>query len=212
MDAYNQDAWWNRPTTPAQTEPAAATPAAQPSPQKQEDPHAEFRRIAREEHVTATQQYQAYAEQRRTDYAKATEAFLKNPDLAPYFEMAKDHFTMLDNATQGQTPVAQLFDLTVRQMESYRSKGLLPPKKSMPRGGFINPSQNYDIPDLDGNFTNQPKFRSENAEEKLARNHDYILRRRVDLELRKDRSTPEDEIINNRVSSLSSNTITRASN
>lgn len=203
--AYNQDAWWNRSVEPQQQE---QQPPAQA--QQQDDPEERYRRIAREEHINAAQEYARYAEQRKNEYATATQKFLSDPELAPYWELAKDHFTNLDNATQGQTPVAQLFDLTVRQMHSYKQKGLLPPRQKVARGGFANPSQNYDVPNVDGNFTDRPSFKSENAEEKLARNHDYILKRRVDLELRKDRSTPADEIINNRVASLSRNTLTEA--
>lgn len=186
-----QEAWWNKP---AAEQPAQAAPTATPSPETRQPEAAVIERIVQQQMVTQAQEYQKWADERRNQYTAATTKFMADPALAAYYPIAEKYFLQMDTETGQKMPVGQLFDMTIRHVRSLKDMGVQAPKKA--QGGFASGGQGWDssTPQLDGN-PQQGRFRSLDPEQVLKQKEDYLKQRRLDFELRKDRSTPQDQLI-----------------
>jgi hypothetical protein len=151
--------------------------------------------VVQREIVNSAQQYDRWAAQRKGEYEAATKKFLDNKDLAPFYPVAEAYFTQLNLKSGQQIPVAQLFDMTVEHIETLRRTGIQPPRRQeVARGGFSPGGQPWDVPDVDGNPRQAGGIRNQDPEEVLARKREYLADRRRDFEMRRDRSTPLEEI------------------
>ena len=186
--------WWDRASNGAQA-PEQSQQQATPAKVEQEvDPREEVRQISRQVFVDTATEYQQKAQQRQADYATAEKKFQADyPQLMPYYGVAKQLFLQNDLNSGGQKPVAQVFDETVRQVALLHQQGMQPGKAQARRSGFGNSQQNWNLEEEVSGRHNQ--FREVDPEEVRARNEKYLLERRVDLDMRKSREMPIEDII-----------------
>ena len=190
--------WWDRPSNGTQAQQEQQTQQAEPAkPAPEIDPREEVRQISKQVFVDTAMEYQQKAQQRQTDYAAAEKKFQADyPQLMPYYGVAKQLFLQNDMNSGGQKPVAQVFDETVRQVALLQQQGMQPGKAQPRRAGFGNSQQNWSLEEEVTGRHNQ--FREVDPEEVRARNEKYLLERRVDLDMRKSREIPLEDIISAR--------------
>ena len=82
---------------------------------------------------------------------------------------------------------------TVRQVALLQQQGMQPGKAQTRRAGFGNSQQNWNLEEEVTGRHNQ--FREVDPEEVRTRNETYLLERRVDLDMRKSREMPLEDII-----------------
>ena len=189
--------WWDRPSNGTQTQQEPQQQAAPPRTEPEIDPREEVRQISRQVFVDTATEYQQKAQQRQADYAAAEKKFQADyPQLLPYYGVARQLFLQNDLTSGGQKPVAQILDETVRQVSIMQQQGMQPPKAGTKRAGFGNSQQNWNLEEEVTGRHNQ--FREVDPEDVRARNEKYLLERRVDLDMRKSREVPLEDIISAR--------------
>ena len=207
--------WWQKPAAQGgggQQPPAPAAdaaPPADPAPPTETQGVQQARQFVRAELDAAAREYGQRAQQRKAEYQAAERKFVENKELEPWLGVARGIFTQLDHETGQQAPVASLLDATIRQVAIIRASGAQPPKK--PTGGFGGTGQSYPIQDeYDVSQTTQQRLRREDPEAKAEAHRKYMLERRLDLELRRDRTTSADEIIRSRVAQAAGSLLDRS--
>lgn len=188
MSFNEQDQWWNRPQDSQGAPPAPVTP-----PKQEPNPVEIVRQIAREEHVQQTQQYNAWAQKRNDDLQIASQAWVADKELAPYYDMARQEFFDLDQMFGQQKPVAEVVDMVKRKVMGWKSKGILAPAPKPRNTGFAPVgSNNYDINPDPTSIHGVSGFRPENPDEKMKANYQYLMNRRIDLDKRKFRGDDDE--------------------
>lgn len=188
MGNWESNDWWNRPqgeqqrTTPPVTDSSAEL-------EKQENklhPAVEaVQQIARTTVSQMTHDYAKWAQERQQEYVKASEQFLQDKQLAPYYNIAKQYFYEQDQLTGQQIPVSQLLDRTKHHIAQLQQMGVKPPEPpKRPQSGFPPATQGWDIP-LQEQQSNPLGLKPVDYKEQEQKNHDYLFQRRLDLDLRK---------------------------
>ena len=185
--------WWDRPHNGTQA-PEQQQQAVPAKAETEVDPREEVRQISRQVFVDTAMEYQQKAQKRQSEYAAVEQKFQTDyPQLMPYYGVARQLFLQNDLNSGGQKPVAQILDETVRQVSLLQQQGVQPPKPATRRAGFGSSQQTWD--NLQEEVTGRHnQFREVDPEETKARHEKYLFDRRVDLDMRKSREVPLEDI------------------